>query len=733
MTGRGRFTVPVEPPAPELPHHAGFHVVRWLPVVGLALLMLLLYPGAGRVAAPPLEPGQVALEDVVAPFDVQVRKTRAELAREGDQLEATVRPIYLFQPAGLDTALALAAQLFGALDDAESVEQLAGAALARGLRLSPEEAVFLLEAGRRATFRAATLEFLRRELGGGVTGSGVLQAEAARDLVVRRDQTERLVSRDAVVDYQRYLAARSDRHPSPNSSIGDQIYVKMLNLVFRPTLVPSRAETDSLRRALRQSVDSVKDVVRANELIVGAHTVVTPDVYARLAALRAELVARELGGRSPRAVLGQFLTSGLVLSVFWLLLLLYRRESYVNLRHIAVFTVIFAIVITGAALNVQFLHPGAELIPIPFAAMLLTALFSGRVAMLGAATLAVLVASQSAYQMPSALHLALIGGVAAGVGMRVVRRRTQLLTTMAVVVLAFGVAAVAVGMQQGWAAEAIGASALRGAVNAVVSAALVGVALPLFEALGRITTDVTLLELSDPMHPLLRRLATEAPGTYAHSIAMANLCEAACNAIGANGLLARVGCYYHDVGKLAKPQFFVENQMPGANPHDKLKPEVSAQLIRSHVKEGVALAEEARLPEAVTAFIPEHHGTAEITYFLDRARARGNGEIAPEAFRYPGPRPRSVETAVAMLADGVEAALRVLEDPTPEKLREAIDHLVLQRVESGQLDDAPLTLSQLERVKAEFVRVLSGIHHSRIDYPAATGGISADWTPAASA
>jgi putative nucleotidyltransferase with HDIG domain len=316
--------------------------------------------------------------------------------------------------------------------------------------------------------------------------------------------------------------------------------------------------------------------------------------------------------------------------------------------------------------------------------------------------------------------------------MRVVRRRTQILTTMGIVVAAFIVAAVAVGLLQGWTPQAIGQSALRGAINAVASAALVGVALPLFESLGRITTDVTLLELSDPTHPLLRRLATETPGTYAHSIVMANLCEAACNAIGANGLLARVGCYYHDVGKLAKPQFFVENQPPGMNPHDKLRPEVSAQIIRSHVKDGIALAQEARLPEVVTAFIPEHHGTADITYFLDRARSQG-GQPVTDAFRYPGPRPRSVETAVAMLADGVEAALRVIEDPTPEKLREAIDHLVLQRVESGQLDDAPLTLSQLEQVKQEFVRVLAGVHHNRIDYPISMGGISAEWTPASQA
>lgn len=730
MTTPRRFTVPIEPPAPELPHHVGFHALRWLPLGGLALLTLLLYPGPRRVDVPRLETGQVALDNVVAPFDFEVPKSAAELAREGDQLEATVRPIYEYRAGPLDTSVAVVADLFAVLDTATSPDGLAGAAASKGLRLSTDEAAFLMESGRRAAFRTAARDFLGRQLVRGVATSAALQSESSREIVVRRDGSERVTARELVPDYQRFLEARSQGHPAPNSSIGDQIYVKLLNLVFRPTLLPNRAETDSLRQAIRESVDPVRDRVRANELIVGEHQVVTAEAHARLDALRTELIGRDLGGRSLVAVFGQFLTAALILSVFWLLLLLYRRESYTNLRHVTVFTVIFAIVILGAAMNARFLHPGAELIPVPFAAMLLTALFSGRVAMLGATTLAALIATQPTYQMPSALYLALIGGVAAAVGMRVVRRRTQVLTTMAVVVGAFGVAALAVGLQQGWEASAIGASALRGTVTAVVSAALVSVSLPLFEALGRITTDVTLLELSDPMHPLLRRLATEAPGTYAHSIAMANLCEAACNAIGANGLLARVGCYYHDVGKLSKPQFFVENQMPGVNPHDKLKPEVSAQIIRAHVKDGIALAQEARLPEAVLAFIPEHHGTAEITYFLERARARGDAEVNPDLYRYPGPKPKSVETAVAMIADGVEAALRVLEDPTAETLRDAIDHLALTRMQSGQLDAAPLTLSQLERVKDEFVRVLGSAYHSRIDYPTNAGGISADWTPA---
>jgi putative nucleotidyltransferase with HDIG domain len=514
--------------------------------------------------------------------------------------------------------------------------------------------------------------------------------------------------------------------------VGDPIFVKLLAAVFRPTLVPNTVETEQARRELRASVDPVKDRVQQNELIVGAHQLVTPEAHARLVALRNELVRRGGTERTFFSALGQVLTNALVLSIFWLLLLLYRRESYSKLRHVLLFGILFAAVIVGAAINFRFVSEAPELIPIPFAAMLLTVLFSGRVAMLGAMVLAVLLAAQPVYGSAGSLYLALLGGVGAAMGIRVVRRRTHLLSTMAIVALAFAVSAAAVGLQLGWSLADIGASAARGAVNAVVSAAIVGVALPLCEGFAGITTDLTLLELSDPTHPLLRRLATEAPGTYAHSIAMANLCEGACNAIGGNGLLARVGCYYHDIGKLAKPQFFVENQAPGVNPHDKLKPDVSAQIIRSHVKDGIALAQEARLPDAVTAFIPEHHGTAEISYFLERARARG-AEPPAELYRYPGPRPQSLETAVAMLADGVEAALRVLDEPSPDKVRDAIDHLVRQRIDSGQLVEAPLTLAQLDRVKEEFVRVLSGVYHNRIDYPAAAGGISAEWTPAAQA
>ena len=217
---------------------------------------------------------------------------------------------------------------------------------------------------------------------------------------------------------------------------------------------------------------------------------------------------------------------------------------------------------------------------------------------------------------------------------------------------------------QGWAPLTIVASALLGSLMALASAALAMLVMPLAESATRITTDLTLLELSDLGRPLLRRLALEAPGTWAHSLAMANLCESACNIIGANGLLARVGCYYHDVGKLGAPGFFIENQGGGPNPHDHLPPVESARIIRQHVLDGIALAEAAGLPPIVKAFIPEHHGTTEISYFLVRARrSAGNGVPNPADYRYPGPRPQRTETAVAMLADSAEAAVRVLPEP----------------------------------------------------------------------
>jgi putative nucleotidyltransferase with HDIG domain len=297
---------------------------------------------------------------------------------------------------------------------------------------------------------------------------------------------------------------------------------------------------------------------------------------------------------------------------------------------------------------------------------------------------------------------------------------------MASVAIAYLLAALAIGLTLDWSPWEVGRSALWGAANAVASVALALMLLPLAEKITGIDTYPKLLEWSDLNRPLIQRLSLEAPGTYHHTIAMANLAEAACNAIGANGLLARVGSYYHDIGKLKKPQYFVENQVKGRNPHDKLKPSTSAAIIRNHVRDGLELADEYGVPRAIRAFVTEHHGTGQISYFLEKARER-DGSVSPAEFAYPGPTPQSAETAVCMLADGVEASVRVLHDPNPQKIRDVIDHIVRQRIEQGQLRDAPLTLKQLEIVKDQFARMVIAQYHNRIDYPAASGGVTAEF------
>jgi hypothetical protein len=425
---------------------------------------------------------------------------------------------------------------------------------------------------------------------------------------------------------------------------------------------------------------------------------------------------------------GPLLYNLVILSIFWLLIALYRRETYVNLSEMLFFAALFTLSIVLSDLLDGLFPTRAEPLPIPLAAILVTLLYNGRIAITCAVTLALLLGTAGGRTDSATLFFGLAGGVAAALSMRVVRRRKQVFINMGAVALAYVLAAIAFGLMAGWSFDDMLRSAGVGALVALVSTSVAMALLPLAEWLTRITTDLRLLELSDPARPLLRRLAAEAPGTWAHSLLMANLCEAACNAIGANGLLARVGCYYHDVGKLGAPGYFVENQQLGRNPHDTLTPIESARIIQRHVAHGLELADEARLPAAIRRFIPEHHGTTRIDYFFDQAR--GPDRVLPmdeSAFQYPGPRPQTAETAVAMLADSAEAAVRVVDDPTPDRVKEVIDHLIEQKIAAGQLQDAPLTMRDLERVSREFTRLLGGMYHSRIEYPSATGGITADF------
>jgi putative nucleotidyltransferase with HDIG domain len=705
----------------------GYHAARWIWVVGLAVLAELAFPVGIADLAPQLSVGSRADHDIVAPFDFVVGKSEADLQRETEEIVASARPIYEFHVRTYDSVRVDVQRFFTAInavaaEGPAAVTRVAGDA---EVPLDAAEGGYLAGAPKRQAMQRALADLVQRTLGQGVVANLPFEGESAPQLIVRRGEVETPVARDQVLTFDDYLQRAQAIHPDPGSSVGDVVYLKLVRHFFRPTLQRNELETARRRSELAASVAKSKYAVRQGDVIIGAGQVVTEPAREKLAALRVELVHRGAAiSETPAGVAGMLLRNLLILSVYWVLMLFYRRETYRELRQVGTVAVLFACAILAAAVVARTEPAHGELILLPFTAMMLTVLFNGRVSMIGAMILSILFAVQPVLHDSPALFLCFAGGVAAALSVKSLRRRTHLYLAVLLVGVGYLAASLALGLAGDWTWQEIGKRTLFGTANGLVSASLTILLLPVAERVAQITTDLTLLELSDPSRPLLRRLSLEASGSYAHSVSMANLVEAACDRIGANGLLGRVGCYYHDIGKLANPQYFAENQSLGGNPHDRLTPRQSAEIIKQHVPEGLRLAREAGLPRIVAAFIPEHHGTAEITYFYDRAKRQGEPGLKREDFCYPGPRPRSVETAVAMLADAVEAALRVIEAMTPAKLEAAIDQIVKSRLASGQLDEAPLTLQQVDQVRAEFVRVLTSMYHNRIDYPESSGGLT---------
>lgn len=325
--------------------------------------------------------------------------------------------------------------------------------------------------------------------------------------------------------------------------------------------------------------------------------------------------------------------------------------------------------------------------------------------------------------------IAFLSGVVGAYFSNNIRSRTRLVRAGFFAGLAAALAAVMTGIlsnfSAGLIAELVAVSLLIGLLSGIIA---VGV-LPLLENLFKITTDITLLELTDFNHPLLRRMQIEAPGTYHHSLMVANLSENAAAAIGASPLLCRVCCFFHDIGKLVKPEYFAENQRGGLNPHDEKNPSMSALVIKAHVKEGIELAREHKLPSVILDVIRQHHGTSLIQYFYHQARERLKDDLkqkesennAPSVdqstYRYDGPRPAFKESAIIFFADGVEAASRALPKVSQSSVEDLIDKIFRDRIEDGQLDDCPLTFQELNKIRESFVYTLLNMLHSRVEYP----------------
>lgn len=306
-----------------------------------------------------------------------------------------------------------------------------------------------------------------------------------------------------------------------------------------------------------------------------------------------------------------------------------------------------------------------------------------------------------------------------------IRTRLRMVQVGGVTALSAGVSTFVVGMVYEQRFEYLAWQSFWAALAAMAGTGAILILLPLIERAFRIVTSLTLLEWADTSNPLLKQLIQKAPGTWQHSHLLGSMAESAAEEIGANGLLVRVGAYYHDIGKMLKPPYFVENQRTKTNAHEGLAPTMSMLVILAHVKDGLALAREYGLPPVLHQFIAEHHGTTVVRYFHARAaqEAKASGrderEVSEVEFRYPGPKPRSPEAAILMLCDSVEGAVRALQDPTPGRIESVVHEIVMERLMDGQLDDCDITLRDLSRIEQSLVKSLCAIHHGRIAYPKA--------------
>jgi len=394
--------------------------------------------------------------------------------------------------------------------------------------------------------------------------------------------------------------------------------------------------------------------------------------------------------------------------------LLFFEKDLLYKPHLILMTSAILTLVAGLTYAAALFNP--YLMPSSMAGMLLAVLINTRMGMIINVVMALLAGLLSGMQI-GPVAMTMVGGMVGISMLKSIQQRNSLIWAGIGIAGGNVIAITAYEMlnQSGWLGPL--SSSIWGILAGLIAGILTIGTLPIWENVFDVVTPIKLVELGNPNQEILKRLLLETPGTYHHSIIVANLAESAAEAIGANGLLARVGAYYHDIGKLKRPYFFKENQLSRDNPHDELNPELSTKIITSHVTDGLDLARKYKVPSIIQDFITEHHGNTPVLYFFHKAKNKENTEVKLEDFRYPGPKPQSRETAIVMLADTAEAAVRAMPDHTPEKVEALIRKLIREKMDDGQFNNCDLTLRDMNTIAVTFTAVFSGIFHERVKYP----------------
>ncbi len=494
-----------------------------------------------------------------------------------------------------------------------------------------------------------------------------------------------------------------------------QLALKLVSPLLRPNIFYDEAQTLEDRERAARQVPLGEGIVRQNEKIISRGEIVTPDIKRKLDSFIQAKMEREMPAGALQLYIGKILIIFIIIGVFTTYLYIARPKIWHDNAMLLLLFSITLIELVAVWYSLQFENLSPYIVPIGLASILFTVIFDSRVGFFATVTVALLAGTIRGNDFPFALATIFAGSL--GVfATRGIRKRSQVFAPVLLVFVGYAVSILAFNFSRLASLNEI----LNDLQYAAISSLLCFLVYPillLIEKVFGITTDMTLMELSDLNHPLLREMATKAPGTYAHTMQVSLLAEEAAAAIGANPLLCRVGAYFHDIGKTAEAEYFTENQN-GKNLHDNLQAVTSGRIIGDHVKRGLAIGRKNNLPEEVLDFIPEHHGTTVIHFFYDKAlKSLPPDKLNIDDFRYPGPKPRRKETAIVMLADGVEASVRSLTNPTEETISQIIDVVIRKRLDENQFNESDLTFSDLERIKQSFIKTLVANKHKRIKYP----------------
>ena len=497
---------------------------------------------------------------------------------------------------------------------------------------------------------------------------------------------------------------------------------------MKPNLLFDQEITKRRQNASLDKVPRSQGVVLENELIVDANMRITDDILLKLNSLSAAVRKTEQRTgvlKQVQSIIGRLILISVVVSLFFTFLVVYRWKIFQDWTMVLMISLVFLLQISLANVVLIQLQLSEYAIPITMGAMALTILFDARMGFMATVSIAVLMGLMMGQNI-DLIIVSLFTATVAIYNIRKLRKRSQLFTTMFALIGASIFAIIGLGLFKEHTWEIIFNDMQFLVLNSVLAPILTYGLIGILEMLFHVTTDLTLIELLDYDHPLLKKAQQETNGTFNHSVVVGNLAEACANAIGAHSLLCRVGAYYHDIGKMEKSEYFIENQYGGENKHNKLTHTMSAKIIRAHVNEGLKLAQKYGLPKIVSDFIPMHHGTTRVEYFyrlaLKEAEKNG-GKIEEATFRYPGPKPNTKETGILMLCEAIEAAVRSIKEPDIFKIEAMINKIIEQRIEDGQLNECPLTLDELNKIKGSIdgnsgmLPVLRGIYHIRVEYP----------------